>query len=386
MSNHPFRVRRLTLVLLTAGCLAVLLSACGSSSSGGDAKSLLRQTFSGAHTVNSGRLGFSLSVVPSGSTTLNQPITLVLSGPFQSLGTGKVPKSNFTVSISAQGHTGSLSILSTGTTGYVTMSGVSYQLPAATFQKLESSFSSIASSGSGGSRRSGVLAKLGINPLDWLSNPRVVGTGTVGGAQATHIQATVNVPALLRDLSTFLQKASTVGISGTSGLTNGLSSATQQKVAGEIRSPTFDLWTGNADKTVRKLQVGLSLPVSGQASALLGGLKTAGITLGLQYSDLNQPQTITPPTKVQPYSIFSAKLSTLLKSVETGLASGALGGSAGTSSSGTSIGGSSGSSTGGSSSGGAAGATSAYSQCLQKAGQDVAKLQQCATKLSNSGG
>ncbi|HET9719182.1 MAG TPA: hypothetical protein VFP55_03805 [Solirubrobacteraceae bacterium] len=384
MLHHPNppRVARLPLALLIIPALCLLLSACGGSGSSGNARSLLRQTFSGKHTVNSGRLSFALSLQPTGSSTLTQPITLSLSGPFQSRGTGKLPASDFTVAISAQGHTGSLSILSTGTKGYVTMSGVSYQLPASSFQKLESSFSSIASSGGGASSRSGALSKLGINPLDWLDNPRVVGSGTVGGTQTTHIRASVNVPALLRDLSKFMQKAASLGVSGTSGLSRGLSAATQQRVAGEVQKASFDVWTGNSDKTIRRLQVGLRLPVSGQVSTALGGLSTAGLGLSLQYSQINQPQTITPPTRVQPYGIFSSKLTALLRAVESGIASGSLG----STSSGT---GSTGSGTSTTSGGGAstpAGVTAAYSRCMQKAGQDVTKMQRCASKLNSGGG
>jgi hypothetical protein len=382
--HHPTRVLRPALALLTVVLTGLLLGACGSSSSG-NARSLLRQTFSGPHKVNSGRLSFVLSVTPSGSSSLTQPVSLGFSGPFQSLGKGRLPASDFTVGISAQGHTGALSILSTGTKGYVTLSGVSYQLPASSFQKLESSFSSIASSNTTGTGRSGnVLGRLGINPLDWLTQPKVVGSSTVGGAQTTHIRAKVDVAALLRDLSTFLQKASSLGVSGTSGLASGLSASAQQRVAGEIQNPSFDLWTGNADKTVRKLQVALTLPVKGQISTLLGGLKKAGINLTLQYSDLNQHQTITPPSNVQPYSVFSQKLAALLQAIRTGVASGGLGGigsSSGSAGSGT--GSSGGSSSSGS--GGVAGATAAYSQCIKKAGQDVAKMQQCASKLQSGG-
>lgn len=388
MSQHL--IRRLGCATLLAACVALLISACGSSSSSpGNARSLLRQTFSGEHKVNSGRLSFALSVSPTGSSTLTRPISVAFSGPFQSLGKGKLPASDFTVSVSAQGLNGGLSILSTGTKGYVTMSGTSYQLPASSFQKLESSFSSITSSGSGSSsNKTGALAKLGINPLDWLSNPKVVGSGSVGGAQTTHIRASVNVANLLRDLSTFLQKASSVGISGTSGLSNGLSAASQQKVASAIRSPHFDLWTGNSDRTVRKLVVGLAIPVSGSLSTELGGMKSAGLSLTLQYADLNQPQTITAPTHVQPYSVFSKKLSALLEGIKSGVSSGALGGT-GTSS--TNSSGSSPTSTTGAT--GAAGttgsvvsATAAYSKCIQKAGQNIGKMQQCASELNASGG
>lgn len=383
MIRHSTRAIRLAALLLATAVAALLLSACGSGSgSSGTARTLLRQTFSGAHKVNSGQLSFSLAVSPSGSSTLTKPITLSLSGPFQSLGQGKLPESNFTVAISAQGHTGALSILSTGTKGYVTMSGTSYQLPASSFQKLESSFSSIASSGSGGSHgKSGVLAKLGINPLGWLRNPQVVGSGSVAGAQATHIRASVNVAALLRDVSRFVQKAASLGVSGTSSLSGGLSAATQQRVAGEIHNPSFDLWTGTGDKTLRRLQVGLTVPLSGSLSTLLG--KSAGISLSLQYSNLNQPQTITAPSKVEAYSLFSAKLTSLLRSIAGGVTSGTLGGTGSSGTGGTSTGSTGSSSTGGS---GASGATTAYSQCLQKAGQDIAKMQQCASKLNSSSG
>src|SRR5436305_9427552 len=124
--------------------VALTLAACGSSGSGSSENptTLLNQTFSGSHTVNSGNLTFSLTVTPTGSKTLTGPITLNFGGPFQSLGKGKLPKSNFTVSIGALGKSASLGILSTGTNGYVSLQGTSYQLPAATFQKLESSFSS----------------------------------------------------------------------------------------------------------------------------------------------------------------------------------------------------------------------------------------------------
>jgi len=204
---------RTTCGLLAAALVILALAACGSSGNSSGAASLLRQTFSGKHTVNSGNINVSLSLNPSGSSTLKGPLSLGFGGPFSSLGTGKLPKSNFTVSFSALGRRGSLGILSTGTAGYVTVSGTSYQLPAATFRQLESSFSSLTSSSGGGSG-SGALARLGIDPLHWLVNPTVVGNESVGGANTTHIRAGIDVGKLLDDLSTFLAKAPSLGVSG----------------------------------------------------------------------------------------------------------------------------------------------------------------------------
>jgi hypothetical protein len=373
MDRRIWGMRRWSL-LLAVGVSSVALAACGSSSSGSSesASSLLKQTFTGSHTVTSGNLSFRLTLSPSGSTTLKGPVALSFGGPFQSRGTGKLPASNFNISFGALGQSGSIAILSTGTAGYVTVQGTSFQLPAASFQKLESSFSQVSTSPAGNSASgSGGLSKLGIDPLHWLINPSVVGTENVGGAQTTHIRAGIDVAALLGDVDTFLQKASSLGVSGTSSLPTSIPQATKTRIAGEVKNPTVDVWTGNGDKTLRKLSLNLTVPVSGQVSSSLGGLNAAGIGLSLQYANLNQPQTITPPTNVRPYSEFQTELQSFLGQVE-----GALGG-ASTASTG------SGGSTGATGSGPAAPANiTNYSKCIQAAGGDVSKMQRCASLLN----
>jgi hypothetical protein len=368
--------RATRLRLLVAAVAGVLvLAACGSSSSSdggasGNAQSLLTQTFSGAHKVDSGVLNVALTFNPTGSSTLSGPISVGLSGPFQSRGTGKLPASDFTVSIGALGQHGSLGVISTGTTGYITLQGSAYQLPAADFSTLQSSFSSVAS-GSGGSS-TGALSRLGIDPLHWLRNPSVVGTETVGGAATTHIRAGVNVAALLADIDTFLAKtAKTTAAAGK--LPSSIPAASQQKIAAAVKNARVDVWTGQSDKTLRKLALSLTVPVTGQISTVLGGLTSTGVALTLQYAGLNQPQTITAPANVQPYSQFTAKLSGLLSAVQ-----GSLGGAAGSSA------GSGSTSTPSTGSGNATG-ISKYTKCLQQAGSDVTKMQKCASLLNGVG-
>jgi hypothetical protein len=377
---------RTVFALALVAIVAIALSACGSSSSSSsDAKTLLTQTFSGSHPVNSGQLSFAVTVTPSGSSTLTSPITLSFGGPFQSLGKGKLPKSNFNVSLGSGGKTGTLGLLSTGTNGYVTLQGTSYALPASTFQKLESSFSQLASSPGGDGSGTSTLAKLGIRPLGWLSNPSVVGSESMGGTDTTHIRATVDVAALLADIDTFLRKASSVGVSGTGQAASGLSAATRQKIAGEVKNPTFDVWTGKSDKTVRKLSIRLELPVSGQISTQLGGLTSAAIALSMKYSDLNEPQTINAPTKVRPYSAFSSKLQTFLASIQGSLSGSSSAGGAGTGSASSGSSGSSSSGSTGTSTTGHAGASAAvqrYSQCIASAKNDVTKMQKCAALVN----
>jgi hypothetical protein len=374
------RLSRALLGLLIAAVASLALSACGSSSSGsGNAAALLKQTFTGSHAVKSGNLSFSLTVHPSGSTTLTGPISLTFGGPFQSLGTGKLPKSNFSISISAQGQTGTLGILSTGTAGYVSLQGTSYQLPTATFQKLESSFSQIASSPGGGSN-GGQLSQLGIHPLDWLIKPSVVGNESIGGSDTTHIKAEVNVSALLTDLNTFLGKASSLGISGSSSIPTSISASTRQKIAGEIQSPTFDVWTGKSDKTVRRLAVTVALPVSGSTSTALGGLRSAQIGLTLQYADLNLPQTIDAPTNVRPYSEFASKLKSFLTALQGSVASTSSGSGTTAAPPPTTSTTPAPTTTTGSTT--ATKKLQRYEACLQQANNDLAKAQKCAALIN----
>ena len=129
--------------------------------------------------------------------------------------------------------------------------------------------------------------------------------------------------------------------------------------------------------------------MTGQISTLLGGLSSAGLGLSLEYADLNQPQTITAPTSVQPYSQFQSKL----RAFEQGLA-GSLSSATGA---GSSAAGGTPSAPGASTTPtpsptpttpGASGSSSkiqAYSQCVQAAGGDISKMQQCAPLLNGSG-
>ncbi len=317
--RHPIRAARLVAALAISTALCVALGGCGGSS--GDATTLLRQTFGGSHAVSSGDLSVSVTVDPSGSRTLTQPFTFTFGGPFQSRGKGQLPASNFQIAMTAQGTSGSLALLSTGARGYVTLEGTSYQLPAATFEQLESNFAQLTYPSSGGPGSS-ELARLGIDPMQWVTHPSVVGSESIGGMQTTHIRAGVNAPALASDLNTFLGKAAALGVSGAADIPNSISATTQSKLASEIESPGIDLWTGKSDKTVRKLAFHLTLLISGQVSSKVGGMRSAAVGVVMQYASLGQPQTISAPSTVQPFSHFAARFEPILQRLETALGGG----------------------------------------------------------------
>ena len=137
----------------------------------GTAQNLLKQTFSGSHTVKSGVLSLT-SDADRGRAPRCGPISLSLNGPFQSRGNGQASRVGLhdrSRSTATASH-GQLGLISTGTTGYVTLDGHRvYQPPRRT--STSSPRASRAPARAGG-RRAG---KLGIHPLHWLTNPPVVG-------------------------------------------------------------------------------------------------------------------------------------------------------------------------------------------------------------------
>src|SRR5918911_651489 len=205
------RIKQVAYALFAVALAAVALAACGGSGdSSQQAQTLLRESFKGRQ-VNSGILAVRLVVTPSGSKTLSGPLELTFGGPFEALGAGKPPKSNFTVRLSAFGRSGSLGVISTGRKGYVRLQGTAYRLPQATFRQFESSLGRVTNSGRSG--RFGSFSK--IDFVSWVRHPVVVGNGTVAGASTKHIHGGIDVRKMLTDLNTVIHKAPSLGASGT---------------------------------------------------------------------------------------------------------------------------------------------------------------------------
>lgn len=356
--------------LLTAGVVA----GCG----GGSAKPqpgagsaaahrLLVQTFAGHHSITSGVLTVDLTVVPRGSSTLTGPIRIAFGGPFMNHGAGRLPESDFTISISAEGHSGALQVISADGKGYITVGGQSYRMPSSSFKSLESGFGSLAASGTGSSSNSGAFSSLGIKPLSWLVHPRIAGRSTIGGVATTRVRAGIDTAAMLRDFSHLLARAGSLGISGAGSLPHSIPLSTQRSIAHALGSPSFDLWTGTSDRLIRRLTVSATVPVTGSTRTSLGGMRSAAVTLGFEYSHVNQPQTIPVPSATKPYSVFRAQVSQVLQEIESALLTGSLGTGSGTTTTGV---------TGGST------ADEKYTQCITAADGDVAKMQRCSKLLA----
>jgi hypothetical protein len=321
---------RAAVALLAAIACASLIAACSGSSSG-SAEALLKDTFSGHTQIESGNVNLSFGVSAAGPNGAAKPLAVRLSGPFQSAGAGKLPRFALALQLSAAGHALNAGATSIGSALYVQLAGTWFSTPQSAYTAIEQGYAQATAKASSAKAPS-TFSSLGIEPGRWLSSPTRVGPATVAGAQTVHLTASVDIPAFLADVSKLSQAGG--GLSPTlpgspvpGGSGGALSPTVVTELAKSIKSAHVDIYTGQSDHLLRRLEVTAVVSGTPQTQALLGGLSSAELKVLLEFTDLNKPQTIAaPPNPQSPSQLLPAlqQLVGLLQGASSGSAAGGL--------------------------------------------------------------
>jgi hypothetical protein len=357
-------IRPRILLLILAAVLAALVAGCGGGGGGGEAADegasvdeLLTKTFSGSKKVESGKLDLSLAIDVQGSSDaqLQGPISLKLSGPFQTQGKGKLPKFDMDASFEGAGQNFKAGLTSTGDKGFVNFQGTEYAVTDQVFAQFRSGYEQAQkqSQKQNGDKES--LATLGIDPRRWLTNAKNEGDAKVGDTDTIKITGGVDVNKLLDDVNNALEKARGLGVQGSNELPEKLTEAQKKQAADAIKNLGVEIYTGKEDTTLRRMVVKMDVKNTGS------GGESGTLTLDFSLLDLNEDQEIDAPSGAKPFDQLLGQLG--------GLGLGATGGASG----------SSGSSGG---TGASADDLKKYSDCVSKAGGDNQKVAKCADLLS----
>jgi hypothetical protein len=356
MPLRPRTVLFLLLCVLTGGIAAGCGGGSGDAASAStDVNQLLKDTFSGGKTIKSGNLNLALRIdAKGGSSSAQGPISVSLSGPFQTQGAGKLPKLDLDAKVEGAGQNISAGLVSTGDKGFVKFQGASYAVTDAIFAEFKKGYEQAQANA--GKQKGQSLATLGIDPRRWLSNPKNAGEAKVGDTDTIRITGDVDVNKLLDDVNTALEKTRSLGVQGSQNLPEKLTPAQKQQAADAIKALGVEIYTGKDDRILRRMVVDLTADAQGQSAA---------VKLDLQLTGVNQDQTIDAPSGAKPFDQLLSQLGGL-----SGLSSG-----------------SSGSSGSGSASGSGSGSASSksldkYAKCIEQAGNDAAKAQKCADLLT----
>jgi hypothetical protein len=319
---------------------------------------VLKDTFSGEKKVDSGKLDLSLKIdVQGGSSQVQGPISLSLTGPFQTEGKGKLPQFDIDAAFEGAGQSFKAGLTSTGDKAFVNFQGTEYAVSNQVFQQFKAGYEQ-AQKQSAEKNDQQSLATLGIDPRRWLTDAKNAGEAKVGDTDTIKITGGVDVNKLLDDVNTALEKARNLGVEGSDSLPEKLTEEQKQQAADAIKDLSVEIYTGKDDTTLRRMLVNMGVDADD------GGQKTSGtLTLDFQLLDLNEDQSIEAPSGAKPFDELLGQLG--------GLGLGGAGGSGSGS---------------GSGSGGGSGASAEdlkkYSDCVTEAGSDTAKAQKCAELLS----
>jgi hypothetical protein len=325
--------------LLVALLLAALVAVgCGGGGDSGESASkLLDQTFSSKNPkIKSGNMALAFDADVKG---VADPVRVKLKGPFvSSTSPDKLPRFDFTATLTSGGTTTQLGAVSTGDKGFLKYQGANYSVPDKLFKEFADRYTTSQKQSSANPAGTQSLLSLGIHPRAWLVDPKVAGDADVGGTATTHITADIDTAKLLADVQKGAAKASSVA-----GTTQSLTKTDVDQLAKSVKSAKVDIYTGKDDHRLRKFALDLQLT-------------TGHVLISLEYDQMDEPQTIKAPADAQSLESLTGSLN-------------------GTGSS------SSGSSTQAAPSTAGSGANQQYLTCVQQAGQDIAKVQACAKYL-----
>jgi hypothetical protein len=257
-----------------------------------DVEEVLRQTFGEDKEIKSGVLDVGAHIELKGIPQLEEPVRLRLRGPFISATDDKqAPKFDLDFSVDAAGQTLRAGAVSTGDRGFIEIQGQAVQISDEEFERYKSLLRE------DGEQEEGVsLSSLGINPDRWLRNPEYIGSEDVGGAETLHVRAGIDVPRLLEDVNRVLSRAEQVEGQRARQLTD----AERRQLADAVRNARIDVWTGEDDKILRRLNLNIDFEVDDKVSRRAQGLESGTIRLDLSYSGVNDEQEIKAPADAAP--------------------------------------------------------------------------------------
>ena len=290
---------------------AVCLASCGGSDRE-DVQSLLDRAF--AHPIHSADLRLDATLKVRGSAALDKPVRVRAKGPFRG-NRGKLPSADVAIEVgTGGGQTVQTGFLSTGDRAFVKFQDVYYEQPAAEVRRANRSI------GRRGRGRS--LKSLGLDPRSWLGRARDEGEEKVAGVDTTHVSGTLETRAVLRNLNEFV-KRSGGAIGGATGQQppEPLGEQDIEKIAGVVRDPTFDVYVGKDDDTIRRIAGRLEVRVPERDRATVGGVHGGSLEFSIEFRNVNGDQKIEAPARARP-------LADLTRSLGTGALRG-LGGSGG---------------------------------------------------------
>jgi hypothetical protein len=291
---------------------ALLLAACGGGSSDKDGESaeavLDEATLEG---VESGKLDLSVGVTAKGDEGGNLDISL--SGPFQSEGTGSLPRLDMTAeakgSINGEKVDFEGGIVLLPNSAYVNYEGTEYEVDPTTFSYVEAALKEAqreAGAETGSAGAAACQEEFGkLKVADFLEGGANEGSTEVGGTATAKISGDLDVSAAI---DTVLEAVESPACRAQLAAAGPLPSEAEiekakDEVSSSLKSAHVDVYVGD-DDIVRQLSAQLTIEPKDAGS----GPKSVTIDLDLKLTGVNEEQRMSAPENAKPLSKLFLKL------------------------------------------------------------------------------
>ena len=293
--------RPVAAVLLLIASLA--LASCGGGGGKQDVQDLLDKAFKAD--IKSADLKVDATIPVQGNASLERPVRIQASGPFRS-NPAKLPSADMELRIGTDGggQTVQTGFLSTGDRAFVKFQDVYYEQPASEVRKANASIKRNEG------RRSS-LGALGLNPRSWLAEAKEEDEEKVAGVDTRHVSGRLDVEALLKDLNDFVKRSGSA-IGGATGQTppEPLGKDDIARIKEVVKSPSFDVYVGEEDDTIRRVSGRVELQVPERDRKSAGGSEGGSLEFSIEFRDVNGDQKVDAPAKARPLSDLTDSLGT----------------------------------------------------------------------------
>jgi hypothetical protein len=291
--------RRAALLLLAVALLAVTIAVagCGGDDENGndeDASALIDKAFTKSIKSADVKLQAELNFEMSGQG--RQAITLSATGPFVNNG-NKLPKLDMDIKLGSKGQGQALQagLLSTGDRLFVKFGGEFYEQPKA---NVDAANRDLANQRKGG--------KSLFDPGKWVTGATMEGDEKVAGVETEHVSARVDVRRMLGDLNDVARRGANAV--GGQAAPQPLTKQQIDEAVKALKDPTFDIYVGKDDQTIRRISGNLqvAVPDSGQSQA--NGITGGSLQFTLELGKVGQGQDVEAPSRSRPISELSRQL------------------------------------------------------------------------------
>ena len=230
------------------------------------------------------------------------------------MGKQKLPKFDIDFAFEGAGQSLKAGLTSTGEKAFVNFQGTDYVVSDQVFKQFKAGYEQAQKQGT---EQNQSLSSLGLDPRQWLTNPKNEGEAKVGDDDTIKITGGVDVNKLLDDLNQALKKTRELGVQGSDQLPSQLTDAQKKQVVDAVKDPRVEIYTGKDDTILRRMVIALGI-VAPEGSGQSG---SADLKLDLSISDLNEDQEVSEPSGAKPFDQLLSQLG--------GLGLGGLGGAGG---------------------------------------------------------